>query len=76
MLTGFNIEAKLIKAGTLDDLSKLDEYLDDISKQGESISGIIEVTVKDLPVGLGEPFFESVESKIAQMMFSYLRLKQ
>ncbi|HKL60867.1 MAG TPA: chorismate synthase [Acholeplasma sp.] len=75
MLTGFNVSAKLIQAGDLEDLSKLDEYLEKIVAAGQSVGGIIEVTIKDLPIGLGEPFFDSVESKIAQMMFSIPAVK-
>lgn len=75
MMTGFNVSAKLIQAGTLTDMNRLDEYISEISKKGESIGGIIEVTVTDLPIGLGEPFFDSVESKIAAMMFSIPAVK-
>jgi chorismate synthase len=36
----------------------------------DSIGGVVKCTVINLPVGVGEPFFASVESKIAEMMFS------
>lgn len=36
----------------------------------DSVGGIIECRVKDLPVGLGEPFFDSVESLISHLVFS------
>src|SRR5215471_313730 len=36
----------------------------------DSIGGIIECRVSGLPVGLGEPFFDSVESLISHMVFS------
>ena len=75
MFTGFNVDAKLIQAGELTDMSKLDDYIQDASNKGESVAGIIEVTVKDLSIGLGEPFFESLESKMAQMMFSIPAIK-
>ncbi len=40
-----------------------------------SIGGILECGVTGLPVGLGNPFFGSVESKIASMMFSIPAVK-
>jgi len=40
-----------------------------ISKQ-DSVGGIVECVVKGLPIGLGEPFFDSVESLIAHAIFS------
>lgn len=36
----------------------------------DSVGGIVECRVTGVPVGLGEPYFESVESLIAQMMFA------
>ena len=36
----------------------------------DSVGGIVECKVNGLPVGLGEPYFDSVESLIAQMMFT------
>lgn len=36
----------------------------------DSIGGIIECTVNGLPVGLGEPFFDSAESLISHTVFA------
>lgn len=36
----------------------------------DSVGGIVECTVKGLPTGLGEPFFDSVESLISHAVFS------
>jgi len=41
----------------------------------DSVGGIIECCVKNLPIGLGEPFFDSVESLIAHAMFSIPAVK-
>ena len=39
-------------------------------KAGDSVGGLIECTVTGLPVGVGEPFFDSVESEVAHLLFS------
>lgn len=36
----------------------------------DTVGGIVECRVSGLPVGLGEPYFDSVESVIAHMMFA------
>lgn len=41
----------------------------------DSIGGIIECRVKNLPIGLGEPFFDSAESMISHLIFSVPAIK-
>ncbi len=41
----------------------------------DSIGGIIECEVKEIPIGLGEPFFDSVESLISHIIFSIPAIK-
>ncbi|HEX2066827.1 MAG TPA: chorismate synthase [Candidatus Thermoplasmatota archaeon] len=36
----------------------------------DSVGGVVEFVVEGLPVGLGEPFFDSVESKLAHLLFA------
>lgn len=43
--------------------------------QKDSIGGIVECKVKDLPAGLGEHFFDSVESVLAHAVFSIPAIK-
>jgi chorismate synthase len=41
----------------------------------DSIGGIVECTVKNLPLGLGEPFFNSAESLISHAVFAIPAIK-
>lgn len=65
--SNIEFDAELIEAGGQKDIEKA---IDEIIDTGDSIGGIVEVTVKNMPIGIGDPFFESVESKISQMVFS------
>ena len=49
---------------------KAGEYVAKLMSQCNSCGGVIECTADGLPVGLGEPFFGSVESLISHAVFS------
>ena len=51
-------------------MSKKEEYLESIVRNKDSVGGVVRVTVKNVPVGLGEPYFYSVESAISQILYS------
>ncbi len=42
---------------------------------GDSVGGIVECVVKNLPIGLGEPFFNSAESLISHAVFAIPAIK-
>ncbi len=54
---------------------KMQEYILEKKKELNSVGGIIECGIVGLPVGLGEPFFGSVESRISSIMFSIPAVK-
>lgn len=72
LLSQVSISAKLIEAGGNADV---DAAVDKALEEQDSIGGIIECRIKGLPVGLGEPFFDSAESVLAHMMFSIPAVK-
>jgi chorismate synthase len=44
-------------------------------RNGDSLGGIVEVRAAGVPVGLGEPFFDSIESAIAHLAFAVPAVK-
>lgn len=46
------------------------KILEPVVKAGDSAGAVIECSVSGLPAGLGEPFFDSVESLISHLAFS------
>ncbi len=74
-ITRCEISSKLIEiAGRLIDEEKRNETFEQEIKKaqalGDSIGGIVETTVSNVPAGLGEPFFGSVESLISSLVFA------
>ncbi|MDH4122861.1 MAG: chorismate synthase [Thermoplasmata archaeon] len=47
----------------------------DAKRDQDSVGGIIECIATGLPVGAGEPFFDSVESLLSQLIFSIPAIK-
>ena len=70
MLEGITFDAKLIEVGGCGNLHRWPEMLKATAAEGDSLGGVVECVVYDLPVGLGEPFFDSVESLISHAIFS------
>lgn len=64
------ISSKLINLGGETDELKYEALIDEISKAGDSIGGIIQITIVNSPIGLGEPYFDSVESCLSHLLFS------
>lgn len=67
-----NIQSKLISAGGN---NNIENAIEQAIKTNDSIGGIVECRVTGLPVGLGEPFFDSLESVIAHLAFSIPAIK-
>ena len=46
------------------------ELLAATAAEGDSLGGVVQCTATGLPIGLGEPFFDSVESLVSHAVFS------
>jgi chorismate synthase len=72
ILSGIKIDAALIEAGGNPDIeAAVNKAVD----EQDSIGGIVACTVKGVPIGVGEPFFNSLESVIAHAVFSIPAIK-
>jgi chorismate synthase len=67
ILEGINVKAHIVSIGGEADLEKgLQKAIDN----KDSVGGIVECVVTGLPIGLGEHFFDSVESLISHIVFA------
>jgi chorismate synthase len=72
VLNDVKITAILIEAGGSPDI---EEAVRKAVEDQDSIGGIVSCAVRGLPVGVGEPFFSSIESVISQLVFSIPAIK-
>jgi len=66
------IEAQILEIGGDKDIARA---IENITGTGDSMGGIIQCTATNIPQGLGEPFFGSVESTISHLVFSIPAIK-
>ena len=64
------IKAQIVEIGGESDHQKWSEMLQEAINNGDSLGGVIECRAEGVEVGLGEPFFDSLESTIAHLLFA------
>ena len=67
---GVEIQAKLVQVGEEKNPERFNEYIAAIQREGDSIGGIVECVITGLPVGVGEPIFDKLQSRLAFAMMS------
>ncbi len=72
LIAPVKIETTIIEVGGD---SNIQRAIEKAIEEKDSIGGIIECRVTSVPIGLGEPFFDSVESVLSHMIFSVPAVK-
>jgi chorismate synthase len=72
ILKNIKIHAKLIEVGGENDIEK---GIHKALQARDSVGGIIECCAENMPTGLGEPYFHSLESQLAALLFSIPAVK-
>jgi chorismate synthase len=67
-----SIHAQLVEAGGN---ANIEKNVEDAVRQGDSIGGIVSCSITNVPVGLGEPFFDGIESVISHAVFAIPGIK-
>lgn len=70
MIPFVEFKTTLINLGGVTNPKKFDEVLKRTVDENDSVGGILKLEAKNVPVGLGEPYFDSLESEISHLLFS------
>ena len=54
---------------------EMKKAIEDARADGDSVGGVLETVIIGLPKGVGEPWFDSLESRLSHMMFSIPAVK-
>jgi len=68
IIPNIKISAKLIEVGG--QISDFEKVIEHTIKKLDSVGGIIECVAEHVPIGFGEPFWDSAESLISHAVFS------
>jgi chorismate synthase len=55
--------------------AKMEEYIREIRKQGDTVGGTVTCVIQNVPVGLGEPVFDKLHSELGKAMLSINAVK-
>lgn len=70
-----NVERTPVRCADVEAADRMIAEIEAARKDRDSVGGIIEATVTGLPVGVGEPFFDSIEATLSHLMFSIPAVK-
>jgi chorismate synthase len=70
-----NVEKTPVRCADLEVANKMIEKVTALRQEGDSAGGIVEVIVKGVPAGLGEPVFDRLDADLAKSLMSIPAVK-
>jgi chorismate synthase len=64
------IESNAVRCPDLATAEKMETYIKEIKKQGDSVGGTITCVIQNVPIGLGEPVFDKLHAELGKAMLS------
>ena len=69
------IESNPVRCPDLETAAKMEEYISEIKKEGDSVGGTITCVIQNVPIGLGEPIFDKLHAQLGKAMLSINAVK-
>lgn len=70
-----DFDTQVVELGGSSNKAEWEGLLCGAKSEGDSLGGIIECVAKGVPVGLGDPFFNSLESQMAHLLYAIPAVK-
>jgi len=69
------IENNPVRTADQDMAKKMEAYIKDIRKQGDTVGGVVSCVIQNVPSGLGEPVFDKLHAQLGKAMLSINAVK-
>ena len=64
------VESNIVRCPDTECAAKMIDLIDDIRKEKDSLGGVVECVVRNVPKGLGDPVFDKLEADLAKAVMS------
>lgn len=64
------IEKNIVRCPDKDAAKKMEDLITQMRKEGDSVGGIVEVVIKGVPIGLGDPVFDKLNADLGKALLS------
>jgi chorismate synthase len=68
-------EINAVRCPDLETAEKMVKAIEKVKKEGDSLGGVVECVTLGVPVGLGQPIFDNLESDLSKALFSIPAVK-
>ena len=69
------IESNVVRCPDASTAEKMENYIKEIKKQGDTIGGTVTCVIQNVPIGLGEPVFDKLHAELGKAMLSINAVK-
>jgi chorismate synthase len=69
------IESNPVRCPDMEIAKKMEEYIKEIKKDGDTIGGTVMCIIQNVPIGLGEPVFNKLHAELGKAMLSINAVK-
>ncbi len=68
-------ESNAVRCPNPESAKAMETYIKEVRKEGDTIGGVIDCVIKNVPVGLGEPVFDKLHAELGKAMLSINAVK-
>jgi len=69
------IESNDVRCPDSETAAKMEAYIREVRKQGDSVGGTVTCVIQNVPIGLGEPVFDKLHAELGKAMLSINAVK-